>query len=90
MSDVEKISPTVNRAELAHTFGISLPTVDAWVRRGCPCVAAGSKGRESQFRLADVTQWRIDCAVADVVSIFKTAGEKILAQLAAANAVLAT
>lgn len=49
----------VNRAELAAVFGVSLPTIDAWVRAGCPCDAK-SNGRGSAwvFDTADVARWR--------------------------------
>ena len=48
----------VNRAELAETFGISLPTVDAWVRAGCPFDQRGGTGKSWSFDTADVNRWR--------------------------------
>lgn len=50
----------VNRAALASTFGISLPTVDEWVSHGCPVVERGGRGREWRFDTAAVFRWRID------------------------------
>ena len=51
--------PLLNRAELAKAFGVSLTTVDAWVRRGCPYVSRGSNGREWQFDPLAVAHWRL-------------------------------
>lgn len=48
----------VNRKQLADVFGISLPTVDAWVRSGCPFDQKGERGREWSFDTADVMRWR--------------------------------
>ncbi|MGY1520158.1 terminase small subunit [Luteimonas sp. A482] len=48
----------VNRKQLADVFGISLPTVDAWVRSGCPFDQKGERGREWAFDTADVMRWR--------------------------------
>jgi len=48
----------VNRKQLADVFGISLPTVDAWVRSGCPYDQKGERGREWIFDTADVMRWR--------------------------------
>lgn len=49
----------VNRTELAATFGVSLPTVDQWVRDGCPFDQRGAgKGKPWVFDTADVAAWR--------------------------------
>lgn len=48
----------VNRKQLADVFGISLPTVDAWLRSGCPFDQKGERGREWVFDTADVMRWR--------------------------------
>jgi phage terminase Nu1 subunit (DNA packaging protein) len=48
----------VNRAELAEVFGVSAPTVTAWVERGCPYLAGGRKGRVWLFDTAAVARWR--------------------------------
>jgi phage terminase Nu1 subunit (DNA packaging protein) len=48
----------VNRQQLAEVFGISLPTVDAWRRAGCPYVVKGGSGKEWAFDTADVAEWR--------------------------------
>ena len=48
----------VNRTEMAVWFDKTLPTVDAWVREGCPVVAKAMKGKPWQFDLAAVADWR--------------------------------
>ena len=55
----------VNRNELADIHGVSLPTVDAWVRQGCPIEKRGSRGVQAEFDTAKVSKWRLDRAVAD-------------------------
>lgn len=47
-----------NKALLAEWFGVSIATVDAWVRRGCPSVQRGEKGRPWIFDLKEVAAWR--------------------------------
>jgi phage terminase Nu1 subunit (DNA packaging protein) len=46
-----------NKAQLAEFFEISLPTVDAWMRKGCPVVARGHRGIGYQFDLLHVLLW---------------------------------
>lgn len=48
----------VNRKQLADVFGISLPTVDAWLKAGCPFDQRGGSGKEYVFDTADVARWR--------------------------------
>jgi phage terminase Nu1 subunit (DNA packaging protein) len=55
----------VNRKQLADVFGISLPTVDAWVRSGCPFDQKGERGKEWIFDTADVMRWREQRAADD-------------------------
>lgn len=47
----------VSRTDLADVFGVSMPTVDTWVRQGCPVVKRGSKGISWEFATADVAEW---------------------------------
>ncbi|TXN60427.1 terminase small subunit [Methylobacterium sp. WL6] len=54
----------LNRCETAEIFGRSLPTIDNWVRLGCPFVERGERGREWQFNSAEVLDWRERRAVA--------------------------
>jgi phage terminase Nu1 subunit (DNA packaging protein) len=44
---------------------VSLPTVDTWVRAGCPIERKGSKGVQSEFDTAKVAKWLRDRAVSD-------------------------
>ncbi|WP_417702281.1 terminase small subunit [Pseudophaeobacter sp.] len=50
----------VNRTELAEINGVSLPTIESWVRRDCPVVQRGGRGRAWTFNTADVRNWRED------------------------------
>jgi len=52
----------VTRAGLADVFGVSLPTIDSWVRAGCTYIQRGGRGKEWQFNTADVAQWLRDKA----------------------------
>lgn len=47
-----------NRGELAEFFGVAPPTVDSWVRAGCPVVQKGQRGVAAVFNTADVADWR--------------------------------
>jgi phage terminase Nu1 subunit (DNA packaging protein) len=47
----------VNRQELSQAMGISLPTVDRWIRDGCPVKQRGAKGVAWEFLLPDVVAW---------------------------------
>lgn len=47
----------LNRAGLAEHMGISLPTVDRWVKEGMPVVQRGSRGVEWVFDLSEVIRW---------------------------------
>lgn len=48
----------VNRSELAATFGVVMPTVDGWVKAGCPYdQRAAGKGKPWIFDTGDVAEW---------------------------------
>lgn len=47
----------VNRQELSEAMGVSLPTVDRWIRDGCPVKQRGAKGIPWEFDLAAVVGW---------------------------------
>ncbi|WOH61918.1 terminase small subunit [Bradyrhizobium sp. BWC-3-1] len=55
----------LNRSGLAEAQGVSLPTIDRWVKDGMPVGQRGSRGVEWVFDLADVIRWRIERATAD-------------------------
>ena len=63
---------TLNRSELAAHHGISLPTVDSWVRRGCPAIERGSKGSNWKFDPVAVIEWRLKDAVEETIARFVT------------------
>lgn len=50
----------LNRSGLAEHMGISLPTVDRWVKDGMPVVTRGARGVEWVFDLSDVIRWHVD------------------------------
>ncbi|HKY46135.1 MAG TPA: terminase small subunit [Pyrinomonadaceae bacterium] len=60
------VGKSVNRTELAAIFGVSLPTIDLWVRNGCPGVKSGvGKGGGWTFDSAEVATWRMEQAAAE-------------------------
>jgi phage terminase Nu1 subunit (DNA packaging protein) len=48
----------VNKNGLAQFFDVSLPAVDAWLRRGLPYVEKGTQGKQWKFDLLSVAEWR--------------------------------
>jgi len=59
---------TANRAGLADIFGVSLPTIDGWIRRGCPFVDKPSKDNKSwKFNVPDVANWREEQAIIKIM-----------------------
>jgi phage terminase Nu1 subunit (DNA packaging protein) len=53
-------SRRANKKLVAEFFDVSLPSVEAWVRRGCPVVYRGSKTEPWLFDLLTVAEWRIN------------------------------
>jgi phage terminase Nu1 subunit (DNA packaging protein) len=47
----------MNRAEIAQAMGVSEPTIDRWIKDGCPVVQRGRRGVASIFSLPDVVKW---------------------------------
>lgn len=62
------MTPTANRRELAHVLGVSLMTVDDWIRRGMPVQSRGSRGVAWSFDLQACVRWRIDWELAQATS----------------------
>lgn len=52
----------LNRAGIAQHMGVSLPTIDRWVKDGMPVVQRGSRGVEWVFDLPEVIRWRVERA----------------------------
>lgn len=46
-----------NKAELAEWFDVSIPAINAWVRRGCPYIQHGNKTTPWVFDVLAVHQW---------------------------------
>lgn len=51
-------SRIANKAELAQFFETSLPTIEQWVRKGCPFVQKGARGVSWVFDLLQVAEWK--------------------------------
>lgn len=47
----------VSRGDLADLMGVTPPTIDRWVVRGCPVAKEGGRGRAYQFNTADIKEW---------------------------------
>lgn len=58
MANTRGRGQTLNRAATADALGITPPTLDEWVRRGCPAVEKGGRGRAWKFNTAEVVKWR--------------------------------
>jgi len=66
----------VNGKQLADVFGVSLPTVDAWVRQGCPSDQQGGRGREWVFDTADDNALKRRKPAADIRATASVSGER--------------
>jgi phage terminase Nu1 subunit (DNA packaging protein) len=75
----------VNRTELAEINGVSLPTIESWVRRGCPVVQRGGRGRAWQFNTAEVRSWREDDIRAESSQATNATKEQLLLRKLAAE-----
>ena len=60
----DELPAQVTKAGLAKVFDISLPTVEAWLRKGMPYRQRGGNGKPWLFRVADVVRWREQQAAA--------------------------
>ncbi len=47
-----------SKAACAEFFDVSLPTIEAWIRRGMPVVQRGAKGIAWEIDLHAAAQWR--------------------------------
>lgn len=56
---------STTRQGLADIFGVALPTVDGWVRQGCPYLKKGGRGAQWEFDTAAVSIWIRDKAAAE-------------------------
>ena len=63
MADLLKLSGVsalrrLNKAATAEFFGVSVPALDGWIRRGCPVVKRGSRGEPYELDILAVAEWR--------------------------------
>lgn len=47
-----------SKAQCAEFFEVSLPTIEAWVRKGMPVVQVGAKGIAWEIDLLEACKWR--------------------------------
>lgn len=48
----------LNKRELSDFFGISLPTLDAWIADGLPAKVEGTNGRQWEFQASAAWAWK--------------------------------
>ena len=58
MLESRRVERRVNKAELATWFEVSLPTIEAWIRKGMPIAQRGSRGVPWVIDLLEVAEWR--------------------------------
>lgn len=58
-------SRVATKRECAEFFDVSIPAVDAWIRRGMPYLMAGSKTVPWEIDLLEVAKWRFNWRNAD-------------------------
>lgn len=74
ITKTEKGQP-LNRTEVAGYFGVSLTTVDNWVRNGCPQQQRGKQGVAALFNSCAVHTWLVNTAVEQATGKGKGAAE---------------
>jgi len=57
----------VNKAGLAETFGVTLPTVNAWMKKGAPFIEMGGAGKQWLLNTADISRWREQQAMVNAI-----------------------
>ncbi len=64
-SEVFHISPSRvgTKSDAAEFFGVSLPTINAWLARGCPVLQRGSRGVAWRLDLRDIAEWYFKPAI---------------------------
>lgn len=59
----DSITPNIrvfNKAEIIEAFEVTSPTLDAWVRKGCPVLQRGARGVAWEFDVFEVFKWKND------------------------------
>lgn len=84
----------VSKLTVAEAFGVSLPTVEKYLRNGMPVAQIGGRGVKWQFDLTQVIRWKIAEAVREARGKTSTVDEsrkrKLSAEAALAELDLAT
>lgn len=47
-----------NKSAAAEFFGVSIPSIDGWLRRGCPYIQRGERGTQWVLDLLAIAEWR--------------------------------
>ena len=55
-----------NLSEIAEHHKVHRSTVQGWIKRGCPVVEQGGKGKQTILESEAVIKWRLDQAIKDV------------------------
>jgi phage terminase Nu1 subunit (DNA packaging protein) len=79
------MSVHMNRAEIAQAMGVSEPTIDRWLKDGCPIVQRGRRGVAAVFDLPTVVQWRVEQAARNAAGEAPDGIEEIEKRTAAAK-----
>lgn len=79
----------VTRQGLADVFGVALPTVDGWVRQGCPYLKKGGRGSQWEFDTATVATWMKDKAATEAKGTKDATTEELARRKAQASTELA-
>ena len=56
-----------NLTACADIFGVSLNTIRAWIRKGCPVVSQGKSGKPWVVETSEVRLWREDIVAMDAM-----------------------
>ena len=48
-----------NKIDAAAWFDVALPTIDAWIRRGCPVIQRGRQGTPWVIDLKEMHEWHL-------------------------------
>ena len=59
-SDEQALLRIGNKKQVATFFYVTINTVNAWIRRGCPVVKKGNQGEQWQFDVLAVALWKFD------------------------------
>lgn len=76
----------VSRVEVSRLLGVDPSTVDGWLRRGCPKVATGGRGKAHRLNTAAVVAWLVarelekESAAAGVVGLEDWRKRKLAAE----------